>query len=159
MLYRDGPLKGVNRPPSGTTMILGASASPGKWLERPASRLGVVLLHADGLCFLGRGVAPELLRRVCANRLEVPVSEEFLLEQLTRLTPEALTEALKVVDGFDGGVAVSSLAVEPEKSGTPTELLRLNVRTTKLEIPIGAVDFEALRTLFPWTQDQSRQVP
>ena len=37
--------------------------------------------------------------------------------------------------------------------------MRLRAAGTLIEIPLEAVDYEAMRTLFPWAHDGSRQVP
>jgi hypothetical protein len=160
MLYRGGPLKGVARPPSGTTMILPAlAASVAGESGKPVQRDGTVLLHADGIAFLPQGTAPQLLSRLALRELAVPIGEDFLLEQLTRLPPAALREALEQTRGVPGGLSQPSSEVHAERSATPQERLRLTVGDTQLEIPIGAVDREALKTLFPWTVEKSRQVP
>lgn len=150
MLYRDGPLKAVSHPPSGTALVLSASVN---------SLEGVALLHSRGVCFLPRGTAPELLKRIAHTTLEVSLSEQFLLEQLTRLPDEALAAALAVANEVKGGFYRTAEQVQPERSGIPSLLLRLRVDAGLVDVQIGGVDLVALRTLFPWTQDQTRQVP
>lgn len=154
LLYRDGPLKGVDRPPAGTVVIL-----PG-WISRSGPDLhGVALLHLGGVCFLPRGTAPQLLQQIVPSARELPVSEMFLLEQLTRLPPESLDPVLGAATQVPGGFYARSADVTADPGARSGQKLRLRSAGTLLEIPIGSVDYEALRTLFPWTQDATRQVP
>jgi hypothetical protein len=159
-LYRAGPLKGVNRPPSGTALILPCEAlvrgAEGELIKKFQ---GTALVHAEGLCVIARGWAPGILARLCPRAPPIAISEEWLFEQLTRLPADGLSAALRVADAPPDCLACTTDQVEPQKTGTPTQLMALKVGTTEVMIPIGAIDFEALRTLFPWTQDKSRQVP
>jgi hypothetical protein len=155
LLYRDGPLKGVDRPPAGTVVILPA------WLARSGPDLeGFVLLHSGGMCFLPKGTAPALLKKITGSApLELPISETFLLEQLTRLPPAALHSVLGVAAEVPGGLYALAEDITTDPGARSGQKLRLRTAGSLVEIPIGAVDYEALRTLFPWTQDTTRHVP
>ncbi len=154
LLYREGPLKGVDGPPSGTVVIL-----PG-WCTRAGPDVeGVTLLYSAGVCFLPKGAAPAVLQRLASTRLEVPISEAFLLEQLTRLPTEALGPVLSQASQVPGGLYARAEDVTADPGARSAQKLRLRLMGALLEIPIGSVDYEALRTLFPWTQDTSRHVP
>ena len=157
-LYARGPLRGVNAPPSGTALILPASLPHGT-TARPIAVQGHALLHLEGVCFLPAGSAPLLLRRLTDIQIHVAVSEQFVLEQLSRLDPQRLSAALRAADQIPGAFYRDATQVEAERTGTPTQSLRLKVDVAQLEVWIGAVDYQAVRSLFPWTQDQKRQVP
>ena len=79
--------------------------------------------------------------------------------KVDRPPPTALTPVLTLCAEVEGGFSakVANLTVDPgARSGQ-----KLRIRTTGalLEIPVGAVGYEALRTLFPWAQDATRSVP
>ncbi len=155
LLYRDEPLKGVDRPPpSGTVVLL-----PG-WLSQAGPDAeGLALLHGKGLCFVPRGMAAPLLRKIVPTQLDLPISEAFLLEQLTRLPLEGLEQVLSSVAQLPGGLCARTADITAAPRGRGAQKLRLRTAGVLLEIPITPVDFEALRTLFPWTADSGVQTP
>jgi hypothetical protein len=153
LLCRSGPLKGINRPPAGTVLILAA------WISRPNADLrGVVLLYGGGMCFLPNGTAPELVQKLASTAEVMPISETFVLEQLSRLAEPQLAKALEQIADLPGGVYARAAEITADPGARSGKKLRLRAAGSLIEIPIGGVDFEALRTLFPWTQDRSRQV-
>lgn len=143
LLYRDGPLKGVDRPPAGTSLVLPAVLASGATAE------GTALLHPGGLFFLAKGQAAEVLRRM-VGRAELDVSERFVLEQLSRLDPADLAPLLA---SFAGLACVNAPAdqviADPIRGGK----LRLRVRmSTLIDLALTGVDSVALATLLPWTK-------
>ena len=153
LMYGEGPLKGINRPPAGTVVFLPASVS-----RAGADLDGFVLLHNDGLCFLPRGTGAAMLQHVVPTQLELPVAESFMLEQLSRLPAPLLGEALMAATKVPGGICARAedVIADPMRS---QQKMRLRAAGTLIEIPLEAVDYEAMRTLFPWAHDGSRQVP
>ena len=112
-----------------------------------------------GVCYLASGSAPALVQKLIPTRLELPISERFLPEQLSRLPPTQLEPVLGQVEDLPGGLYARAEDVSTDPGARSGQKLLLRTEGAVLEIPIGAVDFEALRTLFPWTQDASTQVP
>ena len=154
LLYREGPLKGINRPPAGTGVIL-----PGALSRAGQSADGVALLHPGGLAFLPRGSGPVFLQQLVATGLALPISETFLLEQLTRLPAEALGEVLAAAAPKAGGLHAAAPEITADPGARSGQKLRLRTAGAVVELPLVGVDYEALRTLFPWAQDATRQVP
>jgi len=138
LLFRDGPLKGIDRPPSGTVVLLPASLG---------SKEGTALLFNEGLCFLPNGAAPAALQAMVPTTLNLPLTEKFLLEQLSRLPSEKLIPLFAKVPGAFTALG-SELSVDPLTWGGT--LLQMRAGTALLQIPIQGVDLEALRTLFDW---------
>lgn len=143
LLYRDGPLKGVARPPAGTSMVLAATLASGATAE------GFALLHPGGLCFLARGTAAVVCSRLVA-RADLDVSERFLLEQLSRIEAEALAPLLAGLADVDGVVHAPAGRVnaDPIRGGK----LRLRVGMALVDLSLSGVDAVALTTLLPWTK-------
>ena len=56
-----------------------------------------------------------------------------------------------------GGLYARSTDISTDPGARSGQKLRLRTGGALIEIPIGAVDYEALRTLFPWTEDGSAQ--
>ncbi len=138
LLFREGPLKGIDRPPSGTVVTLPASL---------ASASGTVLLFNEGLCFLPDGGAAAALQAIVPTALTLPLTEKFLLQQLSRLPSNQLIPLFEKVPGAFTARG-SALSVDPLTWGNTQ--LQLRAGTTLLQVPIQGVDLEALKTLFDW---------
>ncbi len=143
LLYRDGPLKGIARPPSGITLIRPAVLAMG------ATEEGHALLHPDGFFFLPRGGASGLLKRLI-DRRDLDVGDRFVLEQLSRLPADRLTDLLATVTDLPGAVngRADKVLADPIRGGK----LRLRVGMTMVDVSVAGVDSVALATNLPWTK-------
>jgi hypothetical protein len=140
-LYGKGPLKGCSAPPSGTALILAAHAQ----LDFRQALVGTALLHSEGLVFLPQGSGPALLHKLTG--VEGPVSEEFLLRQLSRLPAAQLNPALAAANGLPRGLCCGKAQVRAEAAKGS---VRLTIGRVQLTIDLRAAELEAVRSLMPW---------
>ncbi len=145
-LFRTGPLKGIDRPRGGDTLVFKGSQE----LDGP-DRQGTLLLNRRGVCFVPDDQAGALMRALTGVEPQPCESVEFILNELTRLPGPVLEEALEKVKAVPGAVIGWGDEVRGERSATPSRLMRVKVAGVTLDATLNPERMDALMLRAPWT--------
>lgn len=139
-----GPLKDCDGAVDSSCMVLKAfRATPS------TSKGGLALFTDSSVTWLAEGAAPRVLAHLTGMRLAVPITEQQLFEELSRLKPGEREKVLAKVNTC-GGLYLHREQIEAVNTAVPSLLLRLRSGGETLNVTLSALDREKGQLEVPW---------